>query len=99
MRLLRTRPTPRQAQEVTRGAVNAEVVLAGGQEIVAVVTNSALETLGLAVGKPAYAGARLRAYSWPSIDGDARSAQLDQRWATMNRRGKENKQRPSLRAG
>lgn len=46
-----------KVKKVTPGAVNAEVVveLPGGQEIVAIVTRSAVDTLGLAEGKPAYA--------------------------------------------
>lgn len=42
---------------VSAGAVNAEVVisLAGGAEIVSVVTNEAVKSLELAVGKTAYA--------------------------------------------
>ena len=42
---------------IHRGAVNSEVVitLPGGQEIVAIVTNSAVDTLGLKDGKKAYA--------------------------------------------
>lgn len=42
---------------ITKGAVNAEVVLSlkGGTQIAATVTNGAIESLGLAVGKDAYA--------------------------------------------
>jgi molybdate transport system regulatory protein len=42
---------------VTRGSVNDEVTvkLPGGQQIVAVLTHESTETLGLAVGKPAFA--------------------------------------------
>ncbi len=42
---------------VTRGSVNDEISLAlpGGQTIVAVVTHESTETLGLAVGSPAFA--------------------------------------------
>ena len=42
---------------ITRGAVNAEVSLAlkGGPPIAAVVTNASIDSLGLAVGKEAYA--------------------------------------------
>ncbi len=44
-------------KQITPGAVNTEVVieLPGGQEIVAIITRSSAERLGLAVGKPAYA--------------------------------------------
>jgi molybdate transport system regulatory protein len=42
---------------VTRGAINDEVslTLPGGQTIVAVLTHESTETLGLAVGAPAFA--------------------------------------------
>jgi molybdopterin-binding protein len=42
---------------IHEGAVNDEVVIEmpGGQEIVAVITKSSVEKLGLAKGKPAYA--------------------------------------------
>lgn len=42
---------------VTEGAVNCEVVveLPGGQELVSIVTKSAIESLGIAVGKKAIA--------------------------------------------
>lgn len=42
---------------ITKGAVNAEVILSlkGGTQIAATVTNGAVESLGLAVGKDAYA--------------------------------------------
>ncbi|MGI4860918.1 MAG: TOBE domain-containing protein [Janthinobacterium lividum] len=42
---------------LTRGAVNAEVIIAvdGGAEVVAIVTNESAERLGLADGKPATA--------------------------------------------
>jgi len=42
---------------ITPGAVNSEVVirLAGGEEVVAVITKKSVENLGLAVGKEAYA--------------------------------------------
>ena len=45
-----------KVQKVTKGAVNAEVtlVLAGGETIVAIITNSSVESLGLEEGKPAY---------------------------------------------
>lgn len=46
-----------KVQNVTKGAVNAEVTLAvaGGESIVAIITNSSVESLGVEVGKPAYA--------------------------------------------
>ncbi len=42
---------------VTHGAVNSEVVLelAGGEEVVAVITKASAENLGLADGKEVYA--------------------------------------------
>jgi molybdopterin-binding protein len=42
---------------ITPGAVNAEVVLeiAPGVEVVSIITMSSVQTLGLAVGKEAYA--------------------------------------------
>jgi molybdopterin-binding protein len=44
-------------KSVEQGAVNSEVViqLAGGQEIVSIITKHSAETLGLSVGKEAYA--------------------------------------------
>ncbi len=44
-------------KKITRGAVNAEVViaLAGGVEVVSIITNESVTSLGLAVGKEAYA--------------------------------------------
>ena len=44
-------------KSVEQGAVNSEVViqLAGGQEIVSIITKNSAETLGLSVGKEAYA--------------------------------------------
>ena len=44
-------------KSVAHGAVNNEVVieLQGGQEIVSIITKSSAESLGLAVGKEAYA--------------------------------------------
>ena len=44
-------------KKVTEGAVNSEVVieLSGGQEVVAIVTRNSVESLGIAVGKEAYA--------------------------------------------
>jgi molybdopterin-binding protein len=44
-------------KSITHGAVNSEVVieLPGGVEIVSVITKSSAESLGLAVGKEAYA--------------------------------------------
>ncbi len=43
--------------KVTSGAVNSEVVLelAGGVQIVSIITNESVKTLGLAEGKEAYA--------------------------------------------
>lgn len=48
---------PGTVTALTKGAVNAEVVLdiAGGQQLVAVITNASADGLGLAVGKPAVA--------------------------------------------
>ncbi len=41
---------------VTPGVVNTEVVIdVGGTEVVAIITKSSAESLGLAVGKAAYA--------------------------------------------
>jgi molybdate transport system regulatory protein len=44
-------------QSVSKGAVNAEVALTleGGETVVAVITNSSVDSLGLAPAKPAYA--------------------------------------------
>jgi molybdopterin-binding protein len=44
-------------KKITPGAVNTEVVIAlpGGAEIVSVITKESAESLGLAVGKEAYA--------------------------------------------
>ena len=44
-------------KKITPGAVNTEVVIAlpGGVEIVSVITKESAESLGLAVGKEAYA--------------------------------------------
>ena len=44
-------------KSVEHGAVNSEVVieLQGGHEIVSVITKNSAETLGLSVGKEAYA--------------------------------------------
>jgi molybdopterin-binding protein len=43
--------------KVLKGAVNSEVVLElpGGTQIVSIITNSSVETLGLVEGKEAYA--------------------------------------------
>ena len=43
--------------KVTRGAVNAEVVLelSGGTQIVSIITLSSVDTLDIKVGKEAYA--------------------------------------------
>ena len=42
---------------VTRGAVNSEVIirLEGGSEVVSIITNESVDSLGLAAGKAAYA--------------------------------------------
>jgi molybdate transport system regulatory protein len=46
-----------EVKEVTKGAVNAEVVLAlqGGEIITAIITNSSVNSLALAKGKKAFA--------------------------------------------
>jgi molybdopterin-binding protein len=46
-----------KVKEITSGPVNAQVVveLPGGQQIVAIVTRSAVDDLGLAEGMQAYA--------------------------------------------
>jgi len=46
-----------EVQCVTKGAVNAEVtlVLAGGENVVAIITNSSVDSLSLEEGKPVYA--------------------------------------------
>ena len=46
-----------EVQEVTRGAVNAEIILAlqGGELIVAVITNGSANSLDLVKGKKAFA--------------------------------------------
>ena len=42
--------------KITTGAVNTEVQLdLGGQSVTAVITNASAQSLGLVVGKPAYA--------------------------------------------
>jgi len=43
--------------KVVRGAVNSEVIieLPGGTQLVSVITNTSVETLGLKEGKEAYA--------------------------------------------
>jgi molybdopterin-binding protein len=43
--------------KVVRGAVNAEVTieLPGGTQLVSIITNTSVETLGLTEGKQAYA--------------------------------------------
>ena len=46
-----------RVQSVSKGAVNAEValLLEGGETVIAVITNSSVDSLGLAPGKTAYA--------------------------------------------
>jgi molybdopterin-binding protein len=46
-----------KVKQVTAGAINTEVIiaLAGGNEIVSVITKASAERLGLAPGKEAYA--------------------------------------------
>jgi molybdopterin-binding protein len=46
-----------KVKRIVHGAVNSEVTieLAGGQELVAIVTKASADKLGLAEGKPAYA--------------------------------------------
>ncbi len=46
-----------KVREVKHGAVNSEVVLElpGGAQVVAIITKSSAESLGLAKGKDAYA--------------------------------------------
>ena len=46
-----------RVSKVTKGAVNSEVylVLKGGETVVAIITNSSVDSLGLAEGKNAYA--------------------------------------------
>jgi len=43
--------------QVTKGAVNAEIIieLPGGSQLVSIITNSSVENLGLEEGKQAYA--------------------------------------------
>jgi molybdopterin-binding protein len=43
--------------KIVRGAVNAEVTiqLAGGEQIISIITNASVESLGLKKGKEAYA--------------------------------------------
>ncbi|MCK9312524.1 MAG: molybdopterin-binding protein [Methanocorpusculum sp.] len=43
--------------KVTPGVVNSEVIIeiAGGQQIVSIITKTSAESLNLAVGKPVYA--------------------------------------------
>lgn len=44
-------------KSVQKGAVNSEVVmeLPGGQEIISIITNNSVDSLGLTEGKEAYA--------------------------------------------
>jgi len=46
-----------RVQSVTKGAVNAQItlVLSGGEQVVAIITNASVESLGLEEGKTAYA--------------------------------------------
>jgi molybdate transport system regulatory protein len=46
-----------KVQKVTKGAVNAEIVLSlqGGETVVAIITNSSVDKLELEAGKSAYA--------------------------------------------
>jgi len=46
-----------KVKKIVRGAVNSEVVidLDSGTEIVSIITNSSVDSLKLAEGKPAYA--------------------------------------------
>ena len=46
-----------KVKKITAGSVNSEVVieLPGGQEITSIITKKSVESLGLAVGLPAYA--------------------------------------------
>ena len=43
--------------KIVRGAVNAEVIiqLTGGEQVVSIITNGSVESLGLKEGKEAYA--------------------------------------------
>ncbi len=43
--------------KIVRGAVNSEVIieLPGGAQLVSIITNASVDTLGLAEGKQAYA--------------------------------------------
>ncbi|MDD1702204.1 MAG: molybdopterin-binding protein [Methanoregula sp.] len=46
-----------KVKSITPGSVNSEITieLAGGQIITSIITKKSVESLGLAVGKPAYA--------------------------------------------
>jgi molybdate transport system regulatory protein len=46
-----------RVQNITKGVVNSQITLAlsGSDHIVSVITNSSVDTLGLAEGKPAFA--------------------------------------------
>jgi molybdate transport system regulatory protein len=46
-----------KVQSVTKGAINAQItlVLSGGEHVVAIITNASVDSLGLEVGKAAYA--------------------------------------------
>lgn len=46
-----------KVKKITEGMVNSEVIieLPGGQEVVAIVTKTSVQSLGVSVGKEAYA--------------------------------------------
>lgn len=46
-----------KVKQITPGAVNSEIIVevAGGAEVVSIITKSSAERLGLAVGKKVYA--------------------------------------------
>ena len=57
MKLSARNVLPGKVQSVTKGAVNAEVILEmrGGETVVAIITNSSVDSLGLAKGTSAFA--------------------------------------------